>query len=304
MKNRTLKRARNFLFYILIQILRGIVFLMPWRLCAKTGAILGTAAFYLVKSERGKIYKNLDFVHDGSIADADKIKLAKENFKNYGIGFFEFAKFSTWPVEKVASLVKETEGWEYFEKAKQEKKSLIGVTCHISNWELIPIYAAYHGINVGVIAKKLFDDRIDKAVNGTRSRANVKVFDRDANPREMIRELKSNGLMLGILVDQDTSVESIISPFLGKPAKTPTAPAVLAKRLNVVLCSLFIIRREDGYYKLIINKPYNIEEDSTETIVKKYNDDISAMINKYPSQWVWVHERWRSTGYVKGESKL
>ncbi len=296
MKNRTIKKARNFLFYIIIQALRGIVFLMPWKLCAKTGAALGTAAFYLVKSEREKIYRNLDIVYDGKLAFEEKTNRAKGNFKNYGIGFFEFVKFSTWPVKKIASLVKETEGWEYFEKLKQEKKSLIGVTCHISNWELIPIYAAYHGINVGVIAKKLFDDRIDKAVNGTRHRANVKVFDRDANPREMIRELKNNGLMLGILVDQDTRVESIISPFLGKPAKTPTAPAVLAKRLNIALCTLFIIRRDDGYYKLIINKPYNIKDNSTtEALVERYNNDISAMIIKYPSQWVWVHERWKST---------
>jgi len=300
MKNPLLKKARNYLFYILIQLFRGIFFLVPRKLCAAMGAALGTPAYYLAGKEREKIFRNLDYVFEPKLSQKEKIKLAKDNFKNYGIGLFEFIKFSTWPMKKIASLVKEVKGWEYFEKAKAGKKGLIGVTCHMSNWEIIPLYSAYRGINVGVVAKKLFDERIGRAVNATRTKANVKVYDRDASPIAMIRELKSNGLMLGVLVDQDTRVESIISPFLGKPAKTPTAPAVLAKRLGVILCTIFITRRKDGFYSIVINKPYNIEKNTTvEELAEKYNNDISAMIKKYPEQWVWVHERWKSVGYDK-----
>ena len=45
-----------------------------------------------------------------------KKKLAKENFKNYGIGLFEFIKFSMWKPEKTASLVKEVQGVENYRK--------------------------------------------------------------------------------------------------------------------------------------------------------------------------------------------
>jgi KDO2-lipid IV(A) lauroyltransferase len=261
------------------------------------GEIMGVFFSFFMKKEKKIICKNLDIVYGKEkFSDKEKKEFIIKNFRNYGRGLFEFIKISVSPAEEIAKLVKEVYGLEFFYKAKEEGRSLIGVTAHFGNWELIPIYLKFKGFNIGVIGKKLFDDKIDKIVNSARTKIGVKAYDRDIVSRNMIKELKENGLMLGVLTDQDTDVDSIIVPFLGVDAKTPIGPAVLAMHYNSYLCTLFSVRRKDGYYDLIINKPYDInKDDDIEKIVRFYNDDISKMIIKYPEQWAWIHDRFKST---------
>jgi lauroyl/myristoyl acyltransferase len=57
-----------------------------------------------------------------------------------------------------------------------------------------------------------------------------------------------------------------------------------------------LIRRKDGYYKLKVNRPYvPAQTDTIEEIVRKYNDEISAVIMENPAQWAWIHKRFKST---------
>lgn len=294
MKVKLFKKIRNYFLFLFIQFLRFIFVILPWEIGTKIGKILGSFCFYFFRKERNIIYKNLDLVYNKQMSQKEKEKFAKENFKNYGIGLFEFIKFTFWHTSKIAQLIKEVEGINYFEKAFMEKRGIIAVTAHFSNWEIIPQYLAYKGYNIGVIGKSLFDDKLNEIVNKTRQKSGVKAFDRDKITKELVRELK-NGMFLGILVDQDTKVESRIINFLGLPAKTPVAPVLLAQKYNCYLLTLFCIRMQDGYYKLIINKPYeDILNTDVEILAQKYNNEISEIILKYPHQWAWIHDRWKS----------
>ncbi len=295
MKNPALKSLRNFLFYLLLQFVRFAVFFMPWRIGRKFGGALGLLVYCLAKKETAKVYRNLEIVYKGKMTPAEKKEFAKKNFMHYGIGLFEFMKATNWPPEKTAALVKEVEGFEYFERAIKEGRSVIAVTAHTGNWEIMPSYVKQRIPVVGVIGKKIFDERLDRIVNATRRKSGVLLFDRDKLSKEMIKGLR-HGMVLGILVDQDTRVDSVTVPFLGHDAKTPVAPVKLAKKFNAAICTGMIFRREDGYYKFIINKPYDLTGKETDgEIAARYNDEISEMILKYPTQWVWVHERWKST---------
>jgi Kdo2-lipid IVA lauroyltransferase/acyltransferase len=294
MKYKFLRPARNFLLIIIIQLSRFFFFLLPLDFARGLGELLGVVCFYLLKRERDKIYNNLDLVYPGKYDPSAKKEFAMANFKNYGRGMAEFAKINIWPVSKSASLVKEVIGIEHFEKAFREKRGVVVVTAHLSNWELIPVYLSTKGYKLGMVAKKIFDPSIDRIVNASRQKTGAKVFDRDKASRDLVKELRS-GMILGILADQDTRVESRMVKFLGVDAKTPIAPASLAKRFKLPITTIFMVRREDGFYKFIINEPFEVtEKDSEEEIALRYNNAISAMIEQYPHQWVWVHERWKN----------
>jgi KDO2-lipid IV(A) lauroyltransferase len=296
MKNKALKKVRNFFLVVIVQILRFLIFFIPWKAGKTIGGAIGMAAYYMVPKERAKIFKNIRIVYGAdAMTKEQQIKFAKANCKNYGIGFFEFAKFSSWPPKKIVSLIKEVHGIEFFDKAIAEGRSYIAVTAHMSNWEIMPVYTAMKWKKVGAIGKKIFDPRLDRIVNATRLRAGYEIFDKDHVSKDMIKGLRS-GMILGMLIDQDTTVESMIVPFLGIDAKTPVAPAILAKKFQAYIGTVFITRRPDGYYDMTINEPYIPSgSDTLEAIALKYNNEISDMIRKYPSQWVWIHERWKST---------
>jgi KDO2-lipid IV(A) lauroyltransferase len=299
MKNPFFKKVRNSLVYIFVLLLKGLIFFIPWSFGGQIGGFIGFVFYILAPKERNKIFRNLDIVYGKGVLDIRaKTLFAKRVCRNMGIGVFEFAKFSTWTPEKISSLVKEVEGLEYCEKAIREGKSYISITPHMSNWELAPIYAkcAIGWPRVGAIGKKIYDPRLERIVNSTRINSGYEIYDKDNISREMIRGLRSGKMILGILVDQDTTVESMVLPFLGIPAKTPIVPAILAKKYGTYIGTVFMIRRDDGYYRLLIKKPcIPDEKDTVESIALRYNDEISSMIRQYPEQWVWIHERWKST---------
>jgi|ERR1035437_270987 KDO2-lipid IV(A) lauroyltransferase len=299
MKNPFFKKIRNSFLYAFIVLLKCIIFFIPWPAGRNIGGFIGFVFYIFAPKERNKIFRNLDIVYGkGAMNTEEKVLFAKKVCGNLGIGVFEFAKFSMWTPEKISSLVKEVQGIEYLEKAVKEGRSYISITPHLANWELVPIYAKckFGWPRVGAIGKKIFDPRLERIVHATRVNSGYEIFDKDNISREMIKGLKSGLMALGVLVDQDTSVESMIIPFLGIPAKTPVAPAILAKKYSTYIGTVFIIRRDDGYYKMVVNKPFIPDiNDSVKSIALRYNDEISAMIRKYPHQWVWIHERWKST---------
>lgn len=299
MKNPFFKKIRNSFLYLFIILLKFIILFIPWFAGRIIGNMIGHIFYYLAIKERNKIFKNLDIVYGkDTLSNKQKKEFAKKTCANLGIGFFEFAKFSTWSPTIISSLVKEVIGLEYLQKAVKEGKSFISITPHMSNWEITPVYARFKfgWPIVAAIGKKIFDKRLEKIVYTTRVKSGYKIYDKDNISKDMIKGLKSGKMIIGILVDQDTSVESMIIPFLGIPAKTPIVPAILAKKYGTYIGTVFMIRRQDGYYKMIINKPYiPTEKDSVESIALRYNNEISEMIRKYPHQWVWLHDRWKST---------
>jgi KDO2-lipid IV(A) lauroyltransferase len=115
--------------------------------------------------------------------------------------------------------------------------------------------------------------------------------------RELIRVFKENRI-LGILIDQDTDVDSTFVDFMGQPARTPTAAAAMAIKFGAPVVFGYIERGGDDRHTIRIEGPLelvrtgNDEQDivaNTAMMSKK----IEACIMKNPEQWVWMHRRWR-----------
>jgi len=297
-----LKAFRNFLLYLFIQAARFVVFFIPWRIGAKACEYFALFVFLFLVKDRRTLRRNLDIVYGGRMTDKEKRILENRNIRNYGRGFFEFLKFTVWPAAKIKNMVKETHGLEYFNEAKETKKGVIVVTLHLSNWELLAHFTALNGNIAGAAAKRMFDPLIESAVNSARTKTGVKIFLKDDDIRSMIKYLRQ-GMIFGILSDQDTSVESVYVPFLGVMAKTPSGPAVLAQKLGLKLMTVCIFRRRDNYYGIQINKPIETKGKTTQQLAEEYNRELSEFIFKYPEQWVWVHRRFRMTAEKTMEEK-
>jgi KDO2-lipid IV(A) lauroyltransferase len=102
--------------------------------------------------------------------------------------------------------------------------------------------------------------------------------------------------MLGILIDQDTSVESVMVDFLGHPAKTPVGAVKLASGTGAAVVPMAMLMKPDGRYRLEIKKPVEIggSEHTLLSDVAKCSGAIEEFIRSEPTQWVWMHKRWKS----------
>ena len=100
-----------------------------------------------------------------------------------------------------------------------------------------------------------------------------------------------------MLIDQDTDAKSVLVDFFGRPAHTPTGPAVLARRLDVPILPIFMYMKDDHSYHLECQAPLDLaksgdEDSDIKKNTQKISDTYETMIRRFPDQWGWMHKRW------------
>ena len=106
----------------------------------------------------------------------------------------------------------------------------------------------------------------------------------------MIKYLKQGGVVC-MMIDQAVSEGKYID-FMGIPAKTSFAIANIAIKYNALIIPAYAIRTENNEpIQVRIEPSINIREPFK--IIKKLNKSLENIIREYPSQWYWVHNRWK-----------
>ena len=185
------------------------------------------------------------------------------------------------------------EGLENVERALSKGKGIIFCTAHFGNWELLGAYYAQKGYPVNVVARNLRDQRYEELISGYRNLAGMKVLHKGNQTREMLRCLH-RGEGLAILFDQDTKGGGQFVDFFGYPAYTLEGPVILAQKTGAVLLPGFISRVDKKSHRITI-KPHieASKESDTVEVLTKLNKCLEEMVRKYPTDWVWIHKRWR-----------
>jgi len=113
-----------------------------------------------------------------------------------------------------------------------------------------------------------------------------------------LKVLKSNKL-LAIAPDQDiASVSGVFVDFFGKKAYTPTGPVALALLSGAPIIPAFTVRK-NGKLHFLTDEPIYVKSTGDRkrdiiTYTQRWSDVVEKYIRMYPSQWVWMHRRWKT----------
>lgn len=261
---------------------------------------LGFAAFYIVGRERRKVLRNLRFAY-GELKSAREYRIiACKVFQNMALTAVDFILFKRLNLDKIKRFTK-FHGFENLEAGfKESGKGVIVLSAHIGNWELLAGSVIAHGYEGTVMAKEIYYAPYNKIIVDLRNRFNVKTVFRHNSPRELFRMLKRKAIA-GLVPDQDLEdIDGVYVEYFGMPAYTPLGPAKIALTTKVPIIPAFAIR--DGRrYDVIIEKPISASIKDGETkdqalkrITQEWNDVVEKYVKKYPDQWAWMHNRWKT----------
>lgn len=293
------RKIKNDIIYVLI---RGLVFIiekLPRDLALKLAGMIGEMAAILDVKERRLAEENLRRVY-GANWGGLKIRLvARDCFVKMALNTADVIQSRNWTEEDLRKLV-EVEGMEHFDRALSRGKGLVAVTGHIGNFELMAAwFATVKKISVSVIGRRLYDDRLDALVVENRERFGMENIPSDASAKKVLSTLKS-GKVLGVLIDLDSSrIAGEFVPFFGIPARTPSGPIAIGRQSRSPAVPLAMFRTPDDRYLVkilpIIEIPRTTdrEADVIETL-KRCNRALEELINYDPTQWPWIHDRWKS----------
>jgi KDO2-lipid IV(A) lauroyltransferase len=293
------RKIKNDIIYALIKGLVFIIEKMPRDLALKLAGVIGEMAAMLDVKERRLAEENLRRAYGDSWNEL-KIKLvARDCFAKMALNAADVIQSRNWKAEDLRGLV-DVEGMEHFDEALSWGKGLVAVTGHIGNFELMAAwFAAVKGISLSVIGRRLYDDRLDALVVENRERFGMENIPSDAPAKKVLSTLKS-GRVLGVLIDLDSSrIAGEFIPFFGIPARTPSGPIAIGRQSRSPAVPLAMFRTPDDRYLIrilpIIEIPRTADRDVdvTETL-KRCNRALEQLIDYDPTQWPWIHNRWKS----------
>ncbi|MEK9711654.1 MAG: LpxL/LpxP family Kdo(2)-lipid IV(A) lauroyl/palmitoleoyl acyltransferase [Thalassolituus sp.] len=114
--------------------------------------------------------------------------------------------------------------------------------------------------------------------------------------RGFIRTLRQ-GNVLWYAQDQDFGRKnSVFVNFFGYPAATITATSRIAKAGKALVMPITYFRKPDNSgYIITVFDPINIPSGDDEADAQLANDFIEARLRENPSQYLWLHKRFKTT---------
>jgi KDO2-lipid IV(A) lauroyltransferase len=269
---------------------------VPLRWLLPLGSGVGNLGYVISKRYRGVALKNLKIAYGDELSEADRRRIARAVFRNFGKAVIEFpyiASKSPDQIRKIALL--EEADRERVDQGLAEGRGLLLISAHFGNFELMIRRLVIEGYSTSVVARNDDNTAFAKVVNGIREGAGYNVFGRGNAARPIIRHLRNGGL-LGMLPDQKS--EDTFVPFFGQLSGTVAGPAVLSLRTGAPLLPAFCIRQPDDTHKIIVLDAFHTKytgdvDADTERIMTEVNRIIESFIRQYPDQWLWLHDRWK-----------
>lgn len=258
---------------------------------------MGECAYFLAIKHKKRALENLRFAFGDEKSEAEIRQLAKEVFRNLGENFFEILCIPKYTPQNIDKYIR-IDGLEKVQRVLSQGRGFIALSGHFGNWELLAGYFGLKGYPVTVLARRLRFEKYDRFINALRERMNVNVLMRDNSAKVILKTLKE-GKPVAIMPDQDIdSIDGVFVDFFGHPAYTPTAPVALALSTAVPIIPMFIVHERLGH-KIYVEEPLELEITGNKDVDIKVNTEkwskvVESYIRKYPSQWVWMHNRWKT----------
>ena len=290
-----MKYIKYFIEFLFIISLFGIFKIIGLKNASALGEKIGIAIGPLFRSKK-IISKNINFAFP-NINNSDEKKIIKGMWSNYGRTFAEYVflnKFSKNSPEKLVSI----QGKDILDEIKEKNESVVFVSGHFANFELMAMQLSNYGINLSTIYRPLNNIFLNPLMEYLRIKyiCPNQIKKGRAGMREILKKIQEK-YSIALMIDQRvTEGEKVL--FFNQPAYTTTIPAQIALKFSSKIVPISLKRTSDVKFNMVVEKPIDVERSENQNkdildISIKLNSVMENMIKNNPDQWIWSHNRWK-----------
>lgn len=291
---------KDYLLYLLVRFISLFFNALPLGFALGVGRVFGRLVYFVNKKRRRIAYANLKACL-GEEIPAFKIRhIIKGVYINLAQSVIELMRFPRIDKEYVAKFIR-IENRDVLDKAIEKGRRIIFLTAHFGNWELMALAGAVEieGYQMFVLAREQKLTRLNSLLNTYRQLHGARIVPKGLSVKVLFKNLKKNNIV-GILGDQDAGKRGIFVNFFGRLASTPKGAFELANKLNSVVIPIFMVRQSGPYHRIFIEKPIEPQKDTdVDSLNRKglqdFTEILEGYIRRFPSQWLWLHKRWKSS---------
>ena len=282
-------RLRDWINNGLAQSILGFALLLPYRV---RGPFVGTLVAYVVApliGWRGRILQNLDLAMP-ELSSAERRRIARRVPDNFGRTVIEIYSGEEF-VDRARAARLEGPGVAALKAARDAQRPVILVTAHFGNYDVPRAKLSREGYAMAALYRPMrnaaFNAHYVKAISTIAS----PVFPTNRKGvGKLIRHLKEGGV-IGIATDISMAGAPLLK-FFDREAHTALSAAEWALAYDAEIIPLFGIREDDGQgFRVRMEAP--LTRSTPERMMQEYNDIVERMAREYPTQWFWIHHRWK-----------
>lgn len=259
--------------------------------------VLARLWYRLDRRHRRITLSNLEFAYGPELSAAARERLARRVFSHFVRFGWEILELLLAPLSSIRRQVIIL-GQEHVEAALAKGRGMVAVAAHAGNWEYTVMGYGLQYQPVAVVGRELDHPLAARLARYFRERGGNWMVPKQKGLKEILYHLKLNRVV-GIVIDQNTATdEGLLVDFFGHPARTTPVAALLARRGIPVLPTLSR-RLPDGRHLMVIFPPLPMRKTGeAQADIRRHlqlqTRAIEAWVRAEPSQWLWLHRRWKN----------
>ena len=270
----------------------------------RAGRVLGWLALRLARPRARVARRNLELCFPGRPA-AERERWLREHFRALAQSVVDRGLLWFGPPRAIREQV-ELHGGEHVRALVEQGRSFILLAPHFIGLDAAATRLTMEFPTGATMYTPQSDPGIDAVVRAGRTRFNdVRLVSRRDGVRGLIRHMRE-GRPLYYLPDMDFGRKgAVFVPFFGVPAATLPAAAQMARTWSLpVLPVLSYWDPDSGRYRIEVLPalPDFPGEDTLEDATARLNRELERWILRCPSQYYWVHRRFKTR--PPGEPRL
>jgi KDO2-lipid IV(A) lauroyltransferase len=191
---------------------------------------------------------------------------------------------------------------EAFNNLRDDGKPAVIFAAHLANWELPALLTAMYNFRGAVVYRMPKNRRIADEILRIRSGLMGQLIPTGIEGSFTTRAVLEEGGHVGMLVDQHYSGGTPVT-FFGRTCLAHPVLARLARLYDCPIVGVRVVRLPEDRFKLEMVGPLEpprdakgrIDEQATMQMVTTI---IEGWIRENPSQWLWLHRRWREMPFA------
>lgn len=287
----------DYAVYVIVRVVLCTVQTLPLRYCERLASLLGFFAHNILRIRRQITLDNLSHSMP-QLSPAQRSNIARDMWTHLFMMLFEVAH--------ARRRMHRTNWRDYIDFDNQQRlvslmlneRSTVLVSAHFGNFEIAGYIAGLLGFPTYTIARALDNSYLDKYLKTFRAAKGQYIVDKDGAAFDVDHVLK-NGGTLALLGDQHAGPKGLWADFMNRPASCHKAIALFSLGQDAPMMVIAAVRTgKILQFQMITNRPFDPAEpnDITPTVrgvTSWYNDALEQMIREFPSQYWWLHRRWK-----------
>jgi KDO2-lipid IV(A) lauroyltransferase len=281
---------------LLVRALSRFINWLSWEQTDRFGAFVGRL-MYRLRVRRRVALTNLDIVYGATKTRAEKLRIVRASLENLGrlvvINYFR-------PPSMDAQFWRDVviENRAALDAAYNRGRGVVLIGGHIGMWEMVGSAIGMAGYPMSLIAKKLPNPVFDYQVKAARLATNLGTISHRESMSRIFDGLR-RGEGIAVAVDQNMKrSQGVFVDWLGRLASTVRSAAWVVRESGAAVVFGYAVRVAPGRFKIVISDEIKWEphpEPEQELLINTRRMLLPAeeIILKDPTQWHWVHRRWK-----------